>query len=334
MSNSIRPVGYNVSFTHEPSSRATQFCLSHATHFVEIGGAYSVKCVKQLQLSVVHAFCDYMQDTLDSHRGQRVVVCPEDSSQASVATACLLCGAYLLLCESREMTHVLNTFQYSFEWIDTVSEEGNDYSTSIIGSWRALDRARALHWLGYADDVSEPMLDVDMAVHYARPSNGNVHVLVPDKLLLFPAPASLPDGQEWAQASASRPTARVFSAGFLADLLLDLGVSAVACVGQADGRDAAAFAARGLDVHDLGIDPRRPALLRAVDRLVAVSRASPGAVALFGGDGDGLPEPVGTLVAAYLMVELGFCASAAAAWIRMLCPALDVEHASLLCDLA
>jgi hypothetical protein len=289
-----------------------------------------VKSVNQLQLSVLHAFCEYMQDTIDSHRDQCVVVCPEDSSQASVATACLLCGAYLLLCERRELTHVLNTFQHSLERIDTVSEEGNyeRIAASIISSWRALDRARALHWLGCADDASEPMLDVDMAVHYARPSNGSVHVLVPGKLLLFPAPASLPDGQEWAEASASRPTARVFSAGFLADLLLDLGVSAVACVGQADGHDAAAFAARGLDVHDLGLDPRRPALLRAVDRLVAVSRASPGAVAVFGVDGDGLPEPVGTLVAAYLMVEQGFSAAAAAAWIRMLCPALDVAHAA------
>jgi hypothetical protein len=93
-------------------------------------------------------------------------------------------------------------------------------------------------------------------------------------------------GQVWAQLSTSRPTARAFSAGFLADLLFDrdLGVSAVACVGQADGHDTAAFAAHGLDVHDLGLDPRRPAplctgspfsfrpALLHLDRLDAVSR--------------------------------------------------------------
>ena len=97
-------------------------------------------------------------------------------------------------------------------------------------------------------------------------------------------------------------------------------------MGQTGGRDAAAFAVRGLNVHDLGLDPRQLALLRAVDRMIAVSRASPGAVALFGGAGGEQPEPVGTLVAAYLMLELGFCAASAAAWIRMLCPALVVAH--------
>ena len=91
-------------------------------------------------------------------------------------------------------------------------------------------------------------------------------------------------------------------------------------MGQTGGRDAAAFAVRGLNVHDLGLDPRQLALLRAVDRMpvIAVSRASPGAVALFGGDGEEQPKPVGTQVAANLMRELGFCAAAAAAWIRVL----------------
>ena len=211
----------------------------------------------------------------------------------------------------------------------TVTASVPRMSSSITDGWRALDRARALRWLGAADDECEPMLDVEMAAHYARMSNGNVHVLVPGKLLLCPAPAPLPHGQEWAQVTS---TERAFGAGFLADLLSssDLGASAVACVGRTGGSDAAAFAARGLDVHDLGLDPRRRALLRAVDRLLAVSRASPGAVALFfGGDGEALPGSVGTLVAAYLMVELGFCAEAAAAWIGMVCPALDARHAPL-----
>ncbi len=200
-------------------------------------------------------------------------------------------------------------------------------SSSVADCWRALDHARALRWLGAVDQASEPMLDVEMAAHYARPGNGGIHVLVPGKLLLFPAPASLPDGQEWAQVSS---TVRAFSAGFLVDLLVDLGVAAIACADQNDGcgGDAAAFAARGLDVHDLGLDLRQRTLLHSVNRLVAISRASPGAVALFGGDEKPLPGDVGTLVTTYLMVELGFCAGAAAAWIWMLCPVLDldVEH--------
>jgi hypothetical protein len=120
------------------------------------------------------------------------------------------------------------------------------------------------------------------------------------------------------------PTVRHFSAAFLAALLSDLGVSAVACLGRTGGSDAAALRAGGLDVHDLALDARRPALLGAMDRLLAVSRSAPGATALFPGHGCGgeaLPECAGTLAAAWLMADFGFCGGAAAAWVGMVCPA-------------
>ena len=165
-----------------------------------------------------------------------------------------------------------------------------------------------------------------MASHYALAYNGGVHVLVPGKLLLFPAPAPLPADQAWVDVSEpGRPTARRFSAAFLAALLADLGVSAAACLGRTGGSDDAALRAGGLDVHDLALDARRPALLGAMDHLLAVSRSAPGATALFPGhgwDGEALRECAGTLGAAWLMTEYGFCGGAAAAWIRMLCPGL------------
>ncbi len=46
-------------------------------------------------------------------------------------------------------------------------------------------------------------------------------------------------------------------------------------------------------MHDLALDAQRPALLGAMDRLLAVSRSAPGAAALFpghGGDWEALPE--------------------------------------------
>ena len=75
--------------------------------------------------------------------------------------------------------------------------------------------------------------------------------------------------------------------------------------------------ARGLDVHDLGLDPRRPALLGAIDHLLAVSRAAPGAVAMFGGGGG--DATVRTLAATWLVTEYGFDGEAAGAWLRMIC---------------
>ena len=79
------------------------------------------------------------------------------------------------------------------------------------------------------------------------------------------------------------------------------------------------MAARGLDAHELGLDPRRPALLHALDRLLAVARAAPGAVAVL--DGGRADAAVGTVAAALLMT-LGFGEGAAGAWLRLVCPSL------------
>ena len=162
-----------------------------------------------------------------------------------------------------------------------------------------------------------------MAAHYALPANGGLHIVVPDKLLLFPAPAPLPAGRSWADAStADGAPRRRFGAAFLAELLAELGVSAVVCLGQTGRRDAAAFRRCGLDVHDLGLDPRRPALLGAMDRLLALARAAPGAVAVcgWGGDYEG-QERLRALGAAWLMTECGFGSGAAEAWVGMACAA-------------
>ncbi len=99
----------------------------------------------------------------------------------------------------------------------------------------------------------------------------------------------------------------------------------MACLGRTGGGDAAALRAGGLDVHDLALDARRPALLGAMDRLLAVSRSAPGSTALFPGGGGGrrreaLPQCAGTLAAAWLISDFGFCGDAAAAWVRMVCP--------------
>lgn len=60
--------------------------------------------------------------------------------------------------------------------------------------------------------------------------NGEIFSIVPDRLLLFPAPAPtdrLAPGCDWADEEGGR---RVFSAEYYADLLQELGVSAVVCL--------------------------------------------------------------------------------------------------------
>jgi hypothetical protein len=301
----------------------TELCMLDSAHFVEVGGSSS-QTESTLHISIIHAFCESMRDTIQARPNQPIVVCPDDGDMSAVSDACLLCGAYLLLCEDAGLDRVLSAFEGVLDGCLAARR------TAIVDCWAALHRGRALGWLGIADDdAPEPALDVEMASHYALASNGGVHVLVPGKLLLFPAPAPLPADEAWADdvSEGGRPTARRFSAAFLAALLSDLGVSAAACLGRTGGSDAAALRAGGLDVHDLALDARRPALLGAMDRLLAVSRAAPGATALFpgggGGGGEGLPESAGTLAAAWLMSDFGSSGGAAGAWIRMLCPGLQ-----------
>ena len=312
LKNKMINLSNQLHFTPCPATQAVQHecaCLESA-HFLEIGG--SQRDGTDLPLPVILAFCEMVTATLENRPTKPVVVCPEDNNSSTIRSTCMLCGAYLLLVEKKGLDFVLATFRHVLEAA----------AEPIVGCWKALGRASALHWLELANDEGQqPALDMAAASHYAQPANGSVHFLVPGKLLLAPSPAPLPAGQEWADVTAAGGLSeRLFGAGFLADLLVDLDASAVVCLGQTSAADAEALGARGLDVHDVCLDPLRPALLRGMDRLVTVSRAAPGAVALVGGcDWDAV---VGTLAAAFLMRECGFDEESAGAWLRLMCPIL------------
>ena len=298
----------------------------NTSHFVEIGESGVTQGSNRIHISVIHSFCEIMANTVDEHRETPVIVCAENTSPTAKSNACLLCGAYLLLRERLDLDCVCAVFQDTLSML-SANKSTKNMDQEILDCWSALHKARHLRWLGYAnDDESEPAFDVEMACHYAHPANGNIQILIPGKLLLFLPAEQLPPGQSWAnKPRTAEAVARRFSAAFLGDLLLELEVSVVACLGTTDRSDAAVFSARGLDVHDLRLDPRRPGLLCAMDHLLAVTAAAPGAVALFGdgsGGTDAVPGYVGTLVTAWLMGEFGFGAGAAAAWVGMLCPAL------------
>ena len=144
--------------------------------------------------------------------------------------------------------------------------------------------------------------------------------LVPGRII---GPRAASHHQAWVDVSEPGcAVGRRFSATYLADVLTDLGVAAVVCLGECDGSAAAGLEERGLDVHHLGLDPRQPSMLQVMDWVLAVAREAPGAVAVCSGEGCWGGEwrgVVGTLAAAYLMRELGFDAGAADTWVRTAC---------------
>ncbi len=158
-------------------------------------------------------------------------------------------------------------------------------------------------------------------LHYADPANGSIHTLVPGKILCFPKPADLPPGKRWMDFQAGEAASvRRFSAAFYADLFAELDVSVAVCLHTSD-YDRAAFADQGIEVEDLGLDPRSPHLLRAMDRFLAVAAAAPGPVALHSGSPDGQGH-LAALVLSFLASRLGFDPQSALAWVRIAAPAL------------
>ncbi len=177
-------------------------------------------------------------------------------------------------------------------------------------------------------DSDNCCLELEEILHYACPANGDIHPVVPGKILCFPTPAMLPPGVQWADIpfadAIPAPAARHFSADFLADLLADLGVAVAVCLSPAD-YDRAAFLARGIAVEDLDLDPAAPHMLRALDRFRALADAAPGPIALHSGDAVG-PGHLCALVLSHLVGRAGFDPPAAVAWALVAHPRLLTDH--------
>ena len=289
---------------------------SRNVHYVQVSQEQEVEVPG---LFSIHRFCEMLSRMETQYPGEAIVVCPKRKDPRAIETNCFLMGAYLILRKEMGIDDVLERVKDLADLkAQHAQSEGEAY---VKDGLRALYRAKHLSWLDQKD--MEPIFDVEMCAHYSAQANGNVHVLVPGKVLLFPTPEPLPHDQAWVDVSEPGcAVERRFSAAYLADVLTDLGVAAVVCLGECDGSAAAGLEERGLDVHHLGLDPRQPSMLQVMDWVLAVAREAPGAVAVCSGEGCWGGEwrgVVGTLAAAYLMRELGFDAGAADAWVRMAC---------------
>ena len=179
----------------------------------------------------------------------------------------------------------------------------------------------------------------------SSPVNGEVATVVPNRILLFrsPAPdASLPAGTVWADVDGGR---RIFGAEYYADLLCELGVSAVASLDCCD-YDLRPFTRRDME-HVALAGPTNP----AADSLLGPGAGSGGGgkalslaatarlLALLDGDGgDGAvavhfePDAAGGvwrgLMAACLVRRRYFDARAAVAWLHLVWPPAPTDAAT------
>jgi hypothetical protein len=314
--------------------KSTHFILG-AQKFASAQSADALEFLdfEPLGLKYIHAFSEQLWQCHEYKQGKNIVVCA-GIHQEDITNTALLVGSFMILNMELSAEDVIEAFE-------PISHRFVCYTDQlrVTDCWSALYHAYTLcgwlkidskHFLSLRqDEITRELEAIDMAefIHYDSPINGYLHVLIPQKLLVFNCPEDLPDGALWADEGGERR----FSAAYYADVFGDFGVDVVVR-GCADGAyDAAAFTERGIEVEELPLDEDAVPTLAEVDRFLAVVRFAPGAVAVHGGRG-GLGA-AGTLIAAHLISGHGFLAADAIAWVRLVHPAaLPSAHQRFLRD--
>ena len=294
---------------------------------VEASVAHGANPIQQIE-----DFCTRL--SLACEASNHVMILTGANEDMDITVASLLLGSFLILRRGLSVGTVLETFRDSglIDLFVPLSTPGDLQVIAVPDCWRALGHALRLGWFVPPSSDDEPLLDARELAHYASAANGGVQVVVPGALLLFPTPSDvMPDGQEWADSvSPDGRTTRRFSAGFCASLLVDLGVSAAACLGRSSPASARAFAVRGVAPSDLRLptplheaaggasSTAAGALLPALDRLLTLARGSQGAVAVHSGSiRNWRRSALGVIAAAFLISRFGFSGAEAAAWAHL-----------------
>jgi cell division cycle 14 len=273
-----------------------------------------------MDMSSVTRFIELLDQELQDHPACTVMYCVDDGRRA-LTNAVFLLGAHMVLKLGMPVDAVCGRF----EWVSEPMAEGfrdaassaPDFVLSPADCWRGLARGRELGWVGMPEAVGGPWgrIDMDRYRLLDDPLNAGLNEVVPGELVALAGPRDADGGGEYSDEAGGRR----FSAGYAADLLRELGVSAVVRLSEAE-YDAATFAARGLAHLDLPFADGAPPPARVVRGFLAAvdaARARGGAVAVHCRAGLGR---TGTLAALYMMARHGFAAREAMGWLRIMRP--------------
>ena len=200
-------------------------------------------------LGNLYRFCQCLLDAQHDHPNKTIVLCA--GRNIKVITRCaLLLGGFFIVCKNMDIDEILDRFSpISSKFIQFQASSDSNDSISVVDCWHAIYRANKNGWLNLSSTPDfDRCIDMQEHLHYDKPANGSLHVIVPGKLLAFPCPADLPYGTTYADSDGERQ----FSACYYADIFEDFGVRMVVrCGGPA--YDTRAFQQLGIGVEDLPV---------------------------------------------------------------------------------
>ena len=258
-----------------------------------------------LNLSQIHFFISKV-NTFRENNPSRKIVCVAEGIQSELTNGVLLLGCYLSMTLGLSPEDVYDCFDalspYMIPYRDATLD-WSDFELPLIDCWRALRRATDEGWL----------MDYDMAeyAHYDNPLEGNMHAVIPGRLIALQGPKSLPGRSTFADHGGQR----TFSPGFYVEPFQDMGVSTVVRLNEREYADAE-FEDRGVRCVSLEFDGPIPPPDVVIAFLHTMHTAR-GAVAVHCRSGLGR---TGTLCALHLMLSHGFGAGEAIAWMRVTLP--------------
>ena len=283
-----------------------------------------------MNMACVVRFIEQLDEELTKYPSSRLFFCVEDGKR-NLTNAVFLLGSYMIL----RLDWQLNDVAECFSWMEPGQyEEYRDatfckptFGLTLMDCWRGLEKGVHLGWVSCPDDDSDfwGRIDIDEYEHYDNPLNGDLHEVVPGKLIAFRGPQDL-GAAEYLDDDRGH---RKFSPSFYADVLKDFGVTTVVRLNEEeyDGRVFAAHGLRFVDLHFADCTAPPPHIIAGF--FAAVDTAD-GAVAVHCKAGLGR---TGTLIALYMMRSRGFTARDAMGWLRIMRPGSVIgEQQQFLCD--
>ena len=259
-----------------------------------------------LDLSCLSRFMSILQCAVKQRKGRNVVYTVQ-STPRSLSNAAFLLGSYMIIemgYTSNDVWDSFSTIESMFEMYRDAQSTPADFRLEIIDCWRGVERANDLGWI--------EAMDMEEYDHYSNPLEGDLHFIIPDKLIAFRGPVQLQNSQKYIDFGG----VRFFSPAFYVEPFSDMGVSTVIRLNSL-AYDPAPLQSAGIRcLHiDPGEDsiPQPAALLAFLDALASAD----GAVAVHCSEGLG---STGTLAAAHLMAAHGFSAREAMGWLRVVRP--------------